>query len=259
MAQTYAANWRATHFLVTTDPTAMQNSLGNFDRISIINLASRSDRRAEMAEQLGRIGLSITGNEKVRLVQAVRPEDAGDFPSIGARGCFMSHLSVLRDAAAARSDRILILEDDLNFSRDFATRAPTVWAHLEALDWAIFYGGYEMDRLPESVDACVAISPTIVVRTTHFVGFKGAVIPALAKYLEAMLERSIGHPDGGPMHVDGAYSFFRRANPCYATLVAVPALGYQRASRTDIHALRWFDRMPGVRYITSAVRRARNG
>lgn len=236
----------------------MQNPLAVFDRIYVINLASRRDRRAEMAQQLARVDLSLAA-PRVRLFEAVRPDAVGAFASIGARGCFMSHLGVLRDAEAARLKCVLILEDDLNFSSDFGQRAPQVLARLKAPDWAMFYGGYRMDQAPEAVDGCAEIAATHGVQTTHFVAFNGMAIAAAAKYLEALLERSPGHPDGGPMHVDGAYSHFRRANPHYRTLAAVPELGYQRASRTDIHALRWFDRVPGVRDFVSALRRSRHG
>ncbi|MBC7483864.1 MAG: LPS biosynthesis glycosyltransferase, partial [Rhizobacter sp.] len=99
----------------------------------------------------------------------------------------------------------------------------------------------------------------LAVQTTHFIGFQGEAIAAAAAYLAAMLERPPGDPDGGPMHVDGAYSWFRRAHPEFQTVLAVPPLGYQRASRTDIHDLAWFDKLPVVRELVSAVRRARNG
>jgi len=49
------------------------------------------------------------------------------------------------------------------------------------------------------------------------------------------------------MHVDGAYTWFRRTHPTRRTWVALPELGHQRQSRTDIHPLRWYDRWPLVR------------
>lgn len=231
-----------------------------FDAIQccyIINLESRADRRAEMAEQLERIGLGFR-SPGVRLFKAVRPEARGGFPSIGSRGCFMSHLGVLQDAIGAGFERILILEDDLNFAPDFMARAPAVMARVAARDCAVFYGGYQIDRLPIAVDGCAELPPTLAVRTTHFIGLQGPAIAAVAAHLSAMLNREPGHPDGGPMHVDGAYSWFRRAHPQWRTFAAVPELGHQRASRTDIHDVRWFDKLPGIRTIVAGVRRTRN-
>ncbi len=57
------------------------------------------------------------------------------------------------------------------------------------------------------------------------------------------------------MHVDGAFSRFRADHPDVVTLAALPPLGYQRPSRTDIHALRFYDRWPVLRDIVDAFRR----
>ncbi len=56
----------------------------------------------------------------------------------------------------------------------------------------------------------------------------------MVDYLEAMLQRPKGSPDGGPMHVDGAYSWFRRAHPEVAAYVCTPSVAQQRSSRSDI-------------------------
>jgi glycosyl transferase family 25 len=235
----------------------MSHPLEAFQRVYIINLASRIDRRREMAEQLQRVGLDID-SPLVHVFDAVRPADAGPFPSIGAHGCFMSHLGVLRDATRAGLDRILILEDDLNFSADFPARAPQVFARLAAQEWAMFYGGWEFKSPRPQGAGSVEIDATADVQTAHFLAFRGPAIAAMHAYLEAMLTRDAGDPLGGPMHVDGAYCWFRRAHPQYRTFVALPELGYQRSSRTDIHALRWIDRAPGVRQVVAALRRVRN-
>jgi glycosyl transferase, family 25 len=235
----------------------MTHPLDAYERIYVINLPDRVDRRVEMADQLDRIGL-VLGSPRVRLFKAVRPSDGGGFPSRGARGCFMSHLGVLREATVDRLARVLILEDDLNFTDDFSERAPAVLARAASPDCAIFYGGYELEPLSASTAATMEIPPDRVVRTTHFVGFDATAAGAAVPYLEAILRRPPGDPQGGPMHVDGAYSWLRRAHPELRTWAANPPLGHQRASRTDIHALRWFDRTPLVRDAVDIIRRARN-
>ena len=67
----------------------------SFTQTRIINLIDRPDRRKEMSSQLARIG-ALSAN--VRFFDAQRPPDRGEFPSLGARGCFESHLSILRSA-----------------------------------------------------------------------------------------------------------------------------------------------------------------
>lgn len=228
-----------------------------YERLYVINLASRADRRAEMAEQLQRVGLSFA-SPQVRLFEAVRPADAGPFPSVGAHGCFMSHLGVLRDARSAGLQRIVIFEDDLNFAADFATLALPALAAAERPECAIFYGGHELAQPLAAGAGAVEIAADRPIQTAHFVAFHGAAIGTAVDYLEAMLRRAPGDPAGGPMHVDGAYSWLRRAHPALRTWAALPVLGHQRSSRTDIHALRWFDRLPLVRDAVARLRRVRN-
>jgi hypothetical protein len=79
--------------------------LDYFDRIYVINLPARTDRKREMEEQLARIGLSFA-HPRVSLFAAIRPHEPGGFDTIGARGCFSSHLEVLRDAHRRGLNRI---------------------------------------------------------------------------------------------------------------------------------------------------------
>jgi len=232
--------------------------LDHFDRVYVINLVSRADRRQEMSEQLRAIGRDL-GQLNVQLFEASRPDDPAGFPSLGARGCFMSHLRILQDASAKGYERILILEDDLNFSPNFVADAGPVFDALSQSDWAVFYGGYEALTAKPAVGGGLArLLPSDSLRTTHFVALRKPAIEEAASYLAEMLARPAGDPAGGPMHVDGAYGWYRRAHPGRSTWIAVPELGYQRSSRTDIHPLRWFDRWWLVRDVVGAVRRRRN-
>jgi glycosyl transferase family 25 len=230
-----------------------------FQQIYVINLPHRRDRYREMAEQLDEIGLSFN-SPGVRLFAATRPEEPEGFPNIGARGCFLSHLGVLRDARERKFERILIFEDDLNFAPDFSARIKDIVSALERVDWSVFYGGYAMKipPQPKGDEILVQPEPPDSIQTAHFIGFRGAAIAEVTEFLETVLTREPGDPKGGPMHVDGAYGWFRYLNPSRITLVSVPRLGYQRSSRTDIHALRWYDQVPGSRQAIGLLRRLRN-
>jgi hypothetical protein len=230
-----------------------------FEQTFIINLPNRHDRREEMAGQLQTIGLGLE-YPGMTIFPAVRPESSGDFPSIGARGCFLSHLGVLRQAWQAGYQRILILEDDVDFSKDFQLIAPKIIDALQNIEWSVFYGGYRVGQeLPVTPDvpSLISIKPDVAVQTSHFVAVQGQAIAHLVAYLEQMLQRPGGHPEGGPMHVDGAYNWFRRSSPQFKTVLAVPQLGFQRPSRTDIHDLKWHDRMPCVRELVAMMRRVK--
>lgn len=228
------------------------SSMLPFGRVVVINLPQRTDRRREIEKQLALLGLDFD-SPGVELFGAVRPDDAGGFDSIGARGCFMSHLQILRSAAGLAS--VLILEDDLDFAAGIRERLPAAVAALPAT-WGIFYGGCDREW-PSDSRPVVRIGSQELLGTTHFVAFSGAIVPRVVAHLEAILRRPGGHRDGGPMHVDGAYFRFRQANPDIDTYVATPLLGFQRPSRTDIHPGRWFDRVPIVRDAVEAIRRWR--
>lgn len=241
------------------EPSSLGSAFAEaFGPLFVINLPSRKDRRRQFAAQLSRIGLSIN-DRWVRVHPAVRPETADGFPSIGARGCFLSHLTVLRTAVAENLGSLIVCEDDLDFSEDFPQRAQEVLGALRNARWDIFYAGHHglPDTLvPDLPGPMVRLDAHQRVVAAHFVVFRRSVLAPLVAYLDAILARPPGHAEGGPMHVDGAFSRFRADHPEMITLAALPPLGHQRASRTDIHALRWFDRLPMIRNAAGAARAA---
>ena len=226
--------------------------LADFCGIYVINLADRADRRIEISRQLASVGLSFE-SPGVNLFEAVRPLEAGGFESVGARGCFMSHLGVLRQAISLGN--VLVLEDDLDFVPNVEVLLGRALVGLPH-NWGIFYGGCVTDLRPSNASV-TRVPPSASLGTSHFVAFNGHVIALLVKYLEAILLRPTGHIDGGPMHVDGAYSRFRADHPDVLVFAALPELGYQRPSRTDIHALKWFDRIPVAKELVQFIRRRR--
>ncbi len=229
-----------------------------FGQVHVINLHSRPDRRAEMGAQLRRIGLHFD-SQQVRLFEASKPLTSAGFPSVGACGCFMSHLAVLRHALHAGASSVLILEDDLNFCEDFRSKFNAAATILETQDWGVFYGVYVLeDPLIGSGAALTRVDPQRPIMTTAFVAVNGQHIAALVDYLAAMLKRAPGDAQGGPMHIDGAYGWFRQSHPEVSTWLATPSLGLQRSSRTDVHPLRWYDRGVGSAWLASLLRRWRN-
>jgi hypothetical protein len=205
-----------------------------FDRVCIINLEHRSDRRRETEAALERLGCRVDGN-RVRFHRAVKAEDAGSFPSIGARGCFLSHLAVLREASRDLLSSLLILEDDVKFESGAAAILRTLPAALAETGAGMVYGlPPEAEPERDTPSRFVIVPPVRSILRAHMVRFLGPAIEDAGGYLEVMLERPGGSPDGGPMHVEGAYGWFRRSKPTMQTLAAVPAIARQRSSRSDI-------------------------
>jgi glycosyl transferase family 25 len=205
----------------------------HFGAVRIINLKQRIDRRAQMEGELRRLGADR--DARVAFFDACRFDQPDTFTSIGARGVYHSHLTILEEAAALGKS-VLILEDDVDFTA--AARDTTLPA-----DWQIFYGGHYATR-PDDLLGSDIIG-------AHCMGFRADVIPALATYLRGLLTLD-DHPP-----IDGAYVWYRRAHPQVVTHFAVPPIADQRPSRTDIADQRFFDRWPGLREVAGLARRGK--
>ena len=210
------------------------NFIDYFDKVYIINLPHRADRREEIEVQLKRVGLALN-HPKVTLFNAIKPDEVGEFPSIGAKGCFLSHLGVLKDAQLKQFEQILIFEDDLDLSKNFIEHSVKVLHSLIKNDWDIFYGDYRPDEpIVSDNNPTKSISREFGLATTSFLGIKNSIISPLVDFFEQILTRPSGHPLGGQMHVDGAYNFFRENYSACTTIISTPKLGFQRSSRSDI-------------------------
>jgi glycosyl transferase family 25 len=181
-----------------------------FDRIRIINLPSRPDRRAEMTAELRRIGLDC--DPRVQFVDGVIVDDMNPFRRPGEKGVFLAQLGIISDAAAA-GESVLILEDDVDF-----TSAAENWKPSPECD--IAYGGYE------AADPANLHSSDII--GAHCIGFSARAAQALAPFLNELLEHE------APPPIDGAYVWFRRQREGFRTEFAEPVVAVQRPSRSDI-------------------------
>ncbi|MCB1387804.1 MAG: hypothetical protein KDK12_01395 [Rhodobacteraceae bacterium] len=233
--------------------------LDTFGHLVILNLPERTDRRRGIEAELSKAGLSLD-HPAVTLFPALRPAEAAGFPSIGARGAFQSHLAVMEMMLREGWQRLLVLEDDMAFAPGALPRLPALAAALAGRDWSLFYGhpGDLPDRTPApDAQGLIALPPDLGLIQLHFLGLTREAVSVLLPELRAMPDRPEGSPDGGPMHVDGALNFLRARHPDLPALAVAPAIAVQRASRSDIAAARWFDRLPGLRALSAALRRLR--
>jgi hypothetical protein len=237
--------------------TTTTRMLDTYGPLVLINLPERTDRRSEFDVQLKRIGLSLD-HPKVHVFPAIRPDTLEGFPTLGTRGCFLSHMQAMEQALASGATSIILCEDDLDFVPDFLTRLPAVLDVLDNTQWDIFYAGYTSHYAGEAISAdanIFRVPGDLSILCSHFYLIEGNAIADLIAYLGEIIKRPAGHPDGGPMHYDGALNHYRADRPDLVTLAILPTLGTQRPSRTDIHALRWFDKIPFVREFVNLARK----
>ncbi len=229
--------------------------LNFFDKSYVINLPERLDRRREMKQELKMLGLSES-SERVVFFPAIRPTDKGEFPSIGSRGCFLSHLAVLKEAKSQNLNNLLILEDDLSFTHFLIKRQDVIVKELQRLNWDFAYLGHAVKAAPIKENIFYEYFEPLMLG--HFLAVNKETISQLVDFLEEVLRRPGGHPEGGPMHVDGAYSTFRKQNPKVVTLIANPSLGFQRSSSSNIVGYKWFETLPVLAPLLGAARNAKN-
>jgi glycosyl transferase family 25 len=218
-----------------------------FDKISIISLPHRTDRRKEMREQLRNVGLE--SDPRVEFFDAVRPAYPGRFASIGAHGCYASHLEILK---ANRGSAVLILEDDCDFAANAADNPLPAGCD-------IFYGGYLWASEPEHLET------SRVIVGSHCMGLSAKASALAADYLDALIRGDLppdpiaaadpGFTPGKLAPIDGSYVWFRRAHPELKTVFADPQIAFQRPSRTDIGDQKLYDRLPVIRSVAELARR----
>ena len=219
-----------------------------FDRIRIINLEHRSDRRREMTQQLTRVG--IIDDPRVKFFTALTGDPISFFSEPGHHGCYRSYIALLNEAADA-GESVLILEDDCDFL------VPEVFEYRLPEKCDVFYGGY------------VATNPQDLYHSdiigSHFMGFSAPGAAAAKSYFSHYLSDDFVVDSQASAQsdynatirppIDGAFVWFRRAHPDLVTVFAM--LGFQRSSRTDIGANAFYDRTPGLRFVAGLARRIR--
>lgn len=227
------------------------NLIDQFDLVRIINVPARKDRRLETVAEFERHGFKINSG-KAAFFDAITPSDAKGFSSPGVRGCFLSHLGVLEEAARAKVGNVLVLEDDIQFSRRISQHGNQAMDALKNIDWDIAYFGHALASTPNAPAWAKVEQPMLL---AHCYAVNGKCLERLTQFLQKILERPAGHPDGGPMHYDGALNTFIQQNPDIQAYYYTLNLGYQRPSRTDLHALSIFDTNPLLRPMTKMGRK----
>lgn len=229
---------------------ALRSLLAQFDDKYVISLASRQDRRARVAAEFTTLGIDMA-EAGVSWFDGLRFDDAAGFPNIGVRGCFNSHLALLR-RCAENGRKMLIMEDDVHFNHG----AGETWdAALTASDdWDIFYFGYTSPAtLGGGAKVRTYDGPTI---GGHFYGISPSFAADMVAFMDACMTRAPGDPLGGPMYRDGAFNHYREMVGTVRTLVPVPSLAGQFSSRSDLaRSHRLYDRLPVLEPVMNLARR----
>lgn len=130
----------------------------NLDAVFMISLARRPDRRNRMVSALNELNINFTLFDAVdgkklnqsyvdslgiRYLPGWR-DPWGERPmTMGEVGCFLSHYYIWERVVSENMDRVLVLEDDVDFEAFFASRLKKLLNETETLklNWDLIYVG----------------------------------------------------------------------------------------------------------------------
>jgi glycosyl transferase, family 25 len=195
----------------------------------LISMKARVERRQRIDASLARYGLSLA-KLGVEIFDGLSFDDANGFPSKGVRGCFTSHMTLMQECAASGKP-MLVLEDDIDFNFDRIAAFRQAVPDLQQEDWGLVYLGYIVPETSGPARLETFGGGTI---GGHFYGVTPALARAVGDYMQSCTTRPPGDPEGGPMYRDGAFTMFRQRHPELTTKLAIPSLGGQFSSRSDL-------------------------
>jgi GR25 family glycosyltransferase involved in LPS biosynthesis len=216
--------------------------LMKIDKVIIINLEHRKDRRQQIIKELKRVGI-----DNFEFFKAVKPTEemvkmwnpqflnpipqwfalsGGDHTKyrIGALGCMLSHMEIIKKCIEDKYENVLILEDDTMFDIRDGIKFHQIWDTLanqiNNLDFGLLYlaGNHRGATLEKKTDNVTKIQGTLT--TGSYIINKRAmkcIVDKMANY---------------PREVDVFYStYIQKEYPCYCIM---PHLTRQGDGYSDI-------------------------
>ena len=126
------------------------------------------------------------------------------------------------------------------------------------MPWDFCFPGHALHRELAKLERGLIYSD-LPFKCSHCYMVHKRALPRVVDYLEKTIFRPLGHPDGGKMYIDGAFSLYRTLNPDIQTLISNPVLSVQRGSTSSLGGGRWYDHGAISRSAISWARTARDG
>ena len=212
------------------------------DKVFIINLEHRTDRREQIIEELKRVGI-----DNYEFFKAIQPTEetmkiwnpqflnpipqwfalsGGDHTKyrIGALGCMLSHLEIIKKCIENNYENVLILEDDTIFKIDNGLKFDTIMSVLDSqinnLDFGLLYlaGNHRGAILEKKTDNVTKVQGTLT--TGSYIINK--------RVMKCIVDKMANFP----REVDVFYStYIQKEYPCYCIM---PHLTRQGDGYSDI-------------------------
>ncbi|TKS74494.1 Procollagen galactosyltransferase 2 [Collichthys lucidus] len=175
MVFAFSARQAVDHDIEPTDhlysAPSPQDTIG-FDKIFLINLKRRLDRRTRMLKTMTSLGLYATLTDAVdgkalntsqlqalgiEMMPRYKDPYSGRVLTRGEIGCFLSHHSIWNQVLERGLQSVLVLEDDVRFEPRFKRRMQAIMDDINKaqLDWDLIYVGrkrMQVQQPEQSVD-----------------------------------------------------------------------------------------------------------
>jgi len=211
----------------------------NIDRIFIINLEHRTDRKTKITSELKRLEIN-----NYEFFKAIKPtEEAiikwnpnflnpmpvwfnGDASKykIGSLGCMLSHLEIIKQCIAKKYKNVLILEDDtifcINTGFTFDNVLSSLKPQITNLNFGLLYfAGNHINTQPQQI-------------SNNIIKVNGSYTTGSYIINESVMEYIVQNIQGYNREVDVYYAnVIQKLYPCYCT---IPHLTKQDAGYSDI-------------------------
>jgi glycosyl transferase family 25 len=205
----------------TDSPYKQECSLKEIEDIKncfYINLKHRIDRREHVENQLALLGINPQRFEAIHNTN-------------GAIGCSMSHLKLLQNAYNNKLDHILIVEDDITFTKPDILKAQfSKFIENHKNNWdVIILGGNNMPPYQEIDESCIKVTRC---QTTTGYLVNGHYIKALLQNVRMGLTRLMQNPlEHKQFAIDKFWFILQKVSKWY---LIIPATVIQRVDYSDI-------------------------
>ena len=192
------------------------SALNVFDKILIINLEHRTDRRAEIQNELNRF---ILERDKVVFIDAVYNKENG------ALGCIQSHQKCIEYAVVHNLTNVLILEDDCIFENIEQMNVSLMRFFMRDISWNVLLFGFSEYGPPVSVKTDVpGLYQNLWSQSTSAYAIHQSFYHTQLDNIHRNIENALG-----------PYDFYWNENRNRQTWYIIQnTLGYQRPSYSDI-------------------------
>lgn len=186
-----------------------------FDKIFCVNLDKRTDKWELCLKEFEQAGIDVVRFSAVDGSTIALPPNCAITP--GEVGCSLSHTTILKRMLHEGWERILILEDDIEFS----VHAPAQfqqWIGQVPADWDMLYLGG--NHIAHPIPVTQNVSKIVRTYTTSHYGIT-----------KKMAAEVIAEVEKFKSQIDVTYTDFQKTHNCY---VFNPSIAWQKPGHSDI-------------------------